>query len=674
MVRRSPVTRWRTPPSDSVCDVIVLAFALWTISAHATVAIGGGLAILCLAYVPVLGIGLTLWTKFCPTTASMTPVSGVPDSSASSARGLRGWVLRSAAVAVGLAVALGLSRMPDSRFLWWTAVLLLGVAAVMILRTEQHEIEPAVSFWSSEILLWVLGAACVVLALVSHRPDADDAFYVNMAVAAADAPGRALLSGDTLHGVPGMPLYVPVYRVHSYELLNGAVTYLTGWPAIYVFHWLAAGFWALLVPLAYARLFRLLTPRWWLVSVVVVLVVLVSVGETHRWYGNFAFVRMWQGKALLLSIFLPLIYAYGLRFMARPNPRDWVLLCAAQIAAVGCSATALWVAPSVALSALLCGVRLTREGLSTMMVGALASSYVVGVAWLTKLSLGGRFGGMFDGIRGAYDLRGGEPWSSMHYALVIALGDSRLLAFGVASILASWALAPPGIARRFAVICPLAVILLVLNPYIAGWMSVNVLGPSHWRAMWSLPVPTLMTLVLTSPLHLGRAAFPRKMAVVILLAGFVLLIPRYGGLSQENSVQLTWPQLKVPQPAYRWAETVNKSVPPGSTIAVPSEIDPWIGTFAHHSYPLIVRNYLRADFIGFYNTGLRLQMRGFLDDPALVEANPAQFRADLDDFAIRGVCLTVSPRADMARAILQQAGFHRTIAAADYEIWVRPGT
>src|SRR5262245_16170870 len=410
---------------------------------------GGGLAVLCLAYVPVLGVGVMLWSKFSTRTAATTRVPEVPESSVTSSGGLRGWMLRGAAVGVGLAVALGLSRVPDSRFLWWAAVLLLGIGAVMILRADQPLIEPAESSRSSEIWLWLLSAACVVLALVCHRPDADDAFYVNMAVAAAEAPSRALLSGDTLHGVPGLPLYVPVYRVHSYELLNGAVTYLTGWPAMNVFHWLAAGFFALLVPLANAKLFRLLTPRWWVGSVVVVLVVLVSVGETHRWYGNFAFVRMWQGKALLLSIFVPLIYAFGLRSRARPNLRDWILLCAAQVSAVGSRSTALWIAPSVALTALLCGVRLSRAGLSTMLVGALASTYVMGVAWLTKLSLAGRFGGMFSGVRGAYDLRGGEAWSSMHYALVVALGDSRLLAFGVASVLASWAVAAPGIARRF---------------------------------------------------------------------------------------------------------------------------------------------------------------------------------------------------------------------------------
>ena len=90
------------------------------------------------------------------------------------------------------------------------------------------------------MLLWVVAAAGVILMLISHRPDADDAFYVNVAVAAADVPGRALLSADTMHGIPGLPLYLPVYRVHSYELLNGAPGLSVGNPGDLFFHWLSA--------------------------------------------------------------------------------------------------------------------------------------------------------------------------------------------------------------------------------------------------------------------------------------------------------------------------------------------------------------------------------------------------------------------------------------------------
>ena len=49
----------------------------------------------------------------------------------------------------------------------------------------------------AEIALWSIAAACGVVALVAHRPDIDDAFYLNLAAAAADAPTRALMSGDT---------------------------------------------------------------------------------------------------------------------------------------------------------------------------------------------------------------------------------------------------------------------------------------------------------------------------------------------------------------------------------------------------------------------------------------------------------------------------------------------
>ena len=93
---------------------------------------------------------------------------------------------------------------PDVLLLWWSAVILLGSrppSSAGTRRRSRRRVEPGL-----EMLLWLLAAAGVVLTLISHRPDADDAFYVNVAVAAADAPGRALLSVDTMHGIPGLPL------------------------------------------------------------------------------------------------------------------------------------------------------------------------------------------------------------------------------------------------------------------------------------------------------------------------------------------------------------------------------------------------------------------------------------------------------------------------------------
>ena len=164
----------------------------------------------------------------------------------------------------------------------------------------------------------------VLLALILAGP----------AVTAQEASGtaEALLARDTMHGIPGLKLLDPVYRVHSYELWNGMLAYLTGIPAIYWFHWVSASTAAVLVALAHARLLRLVMPRLWPWAVVTVLFVVIAVGETHRWYGNFAFVRLWQGKAIFLYVFAPLVAAYAIEFALRPSRRGWLLLASAQIA------------------------------------------------------------------------------------------------------------------------------------------------------------------------------------------------------------------------------------------------------------------------------------------------------------------------------------------------------
>ena len=519
------------------------------------------------------------------------------------------------------------------------------------------------------MLLWLLAAAAVVLTLISHRPDADDALYVNEAVAAADVPGQALLSVDTLHGIPGLPLYLPVYRVTSYELLNGALAYLTGIPAIYCFHWLSAAFAALLLPLAHARLFRILTPRRWLASVATLVFILIAAGETHRWYGNFSFVRIWQGKAVLLSVFLPLLYAYALRFAAAPTLRNWTMLAAAQIAAVGCSSSALWVAPVGAVMALGSGVRPSRRGVKTVILGTLASVYVLGAAWFFHADLEGSMGGVPFAAAGNFG-------PQMRDALVTVLGDSRLLIFGIVALLTGWVFTSPGLARRFAIVFPLAVLIGLLNPYTERWVTANVTGPAYWRSLWAMPLPIVMALMLTSPLHFGNGSsrpVTRHVAWLVLLAAFALLVPRYNGLSPENNVRLGWPQLKVPDVAYRWAVDVDESVPPGSHVAAASEISTWIVTLHHHAYPLLVRHYLHT-----WRTDVtpqeildRMAMQRFLDTPELVQATPEQFRDGLDRFQVRAVVLVNGPRGRTARAVLQHGGFTKTLVRDGYELWVR---
>src|SRR6185369_3247695 len=148
------------------------------------------------------------------------------------------------------------------------------------------------------------------------------------------------------------------------------------------------------------------------------------------WYGNFAFVRLWQGKSIVLSVFMPLVYENALRFAARPGRRDWMMLMAAQIAAVGVSSSALWLAPVGAAVALCCAVRPSWRGIGVVLLGMLASVYVLAAAWVVRGSVAGWFGGGSIAVpEGAV---GGPPLQS---AAIAILGESRLLVFGIIALL-----------------------------------------------------------------------------------------------------------------------------------------------------------------------------------------------------------------------------------------------
>lgn len=250
-----------------------------------------------------VGSGVALKTRLRVTesgpVAANTPCSGHPRPV---------WIIHGAAAGVSLVLVAGMVWYGSLVGGWWLIVCLLGGAAVRVLRAEEPTCLAPIPAAGSEAGLWIVAVACAGLTLVCHRPDADDALYVNMAVAAADFPSQALLRSDTLQGIPNLAVSMPIYRVHAYELWNAGLSLLTGVPTIFCFHWISASLAALFVPLAHAKLFRLLTPKLWLWGVCLTLGVLVGVGDTHRWYGNFAFVRMWQGKSIFLCVFLPLIY------------------------------------------------------------------------------------------------------------------------------------------------------------------------------------------------------------------------------------------------------------------------------------------------------------------------------------------------------------------------------
>ena len=129
-------------------------------------------------------------------------------------------------------------------------------------------------------------------ALFAHRPDADDCHYINLSVGAVDNADQPLLKWDTMHGIPELPIVLPTYRVHSIELMMAALSRTTGIDAINLFHFLLPAAGAVCCCLAWAKLLRTTLPTTWLWVFIGVMFIYLFMGGPHRWYGNFALVRL----------------------------------------------------------------------------------------------------------------------------------------------------------------------------------------------------------------------------------------------------------------------------------------------------------------------------------------------------------------------------------------------
>jgi len=447
----------RAPLSVRICDAACVGFALWTLCSHAVVAAGGTLGWLILLYGVAAG-ALVAGLVRARQSAWLAPEPGRA-AAAPTPRPRALYRVQMAGLALGIASTWAVVSIGSPILAWWTTASILLGAAVPFLLLEAPVCLPPRGGRKLEMALALLAALCVLYTLAAHRPDADDAFYVNLAVGAVDRPDLPLLAIDTLHGRDDLPIHLSVYRLHSYELLCGAVALLTGIPAIYVFHWIAASAAAALIPLSHAALFRLLLPRLWLAATAVLVIVLASVGETHRWYGNFAFVRIWQGKGILLFVFLPLICVQAIRFAMHPSPRGWLLLAAAQVSALGCSANAIWAAPGAAFTGMACVLRPRRGDLRRLAVGATASLYVLAAGLLVKRGMA---------TDGPAMQRVYESGSRLADAFTRTLGDSWLQALGIGAISIAWACSRRGLAQRFAIAVPLLVTLGHLPPDVRG--------------------------------------------------------------------------------------------------------------------------------------------------------------------------------------------------------------
>ena len=403
------------------------------------------------------------------------------------------------------------------------------------------------------ILAVVLAVAITYLA---HRPDLDDSHYINMAVGVLDFKHQPMLKFDTMHGIAGLPIHLSNYRFQSYELLAALISWLTKLPVIVVMHAVLPVVFAGLTVSAYVLLYTRLLPESRIAAVFINIAVLLILCGFHRDYGNFGFLRLFQGKAILVTLMMPLIWWAVINFYDNPGKHSWFILLLTQICGVGLSTNGLFVAP------LMLGITSTAEILSRRgdfeinrnSPGLLAWMYVACLPHREHRGIkGGECVGTMERRKvpppSPLCLRWGKPrvrantwvvtiilknWlatlSACFYPVMCAIiilafmpspksalmgmhhtasqttelfGEGWLAALHWLALLLGW-VCVPGSRDRLFFVSFLSIIFLI-NPLLAPYWSKYITINHNWRLLWAVPIPAIMTLALAALLHIPIA-------------------------------------------------------------------------------------------------------------------------------------------------------------------------
>ncbi len=668
-------------------DWLVQGFAVVTLASNAVVLAGGGLdALGLLLALLALGFGVIAWRW----RAALPRAGGASTDDAplyvdAQAQGPLPAALSIPFALAALAAVVALQTSGGNAT--YTAI---GALACLAMTALTFHSRPALATPRPELhartVVAALCALCAAAVLFTQRSDADDAFYLNLVVAAIDEPGRALLSVDTLHGLPGVSMSLPVFQVLSYEMFEAVVARGLGLDALTLVHVVMPPLVALLIPLAYARLLGVLLPDRWLEALVVVVLLLLFIGNGDAGYADFALLRLHQGKSVLLHVALPLVTSYAIEFAVTPSASRWLRLAAAQIAAVGLSSTALWLAPLCAGIGVAAGLPLRRGGDGRG--GFAAALQIVGLGLLTcahpiawALGLRASTTRAFEEALNRIDSLDWTGTRLVEHASHVVLGDGLFEAIALFSWLAVLGLAPTLLLRRFAAVSGLVVFGLLWNPLTAHFVANSIAGPdTYFRVLWAAPVPLFVAAVLTTPLtRIGTAVpgprarrlVPGAIAVVVLLG----LVADPFTLGAGNGVRVATPGPRIAPDEYAAAREITLLAQRRSQVLAPARVSRWIPLFHQHPYPLMIREMhldLLHPHVGLEEVERRRTLTRLVGGD-IHTGDAERLLADaIRDYPLDVVCIggAARNRPTLRRALLESPLVSRS-RTAEYEIWSR---
>lgn len=515
----------------------------------------------------------------------------------------------------------------------------------------------------SKALVLVVAVIAALITSTAHRPDTDDGFFISVASYALSHPNTELLSVDTMHSDPqaALPLLLPAYAVESLGLIEAVFAKLLGVAPIYVAHLLLPPLFAMLIIFAWVLLVNEFLPRRLVSTALVAFVFLILFGEHHQTIGNFGFVRLHQGKAVLASALVPLLYFYVIRFMKSGNFTDLTLVVFSVISGVGLSSSGVFVIPAVVLIGALSSWTSGRG--KQLIILALPLGYIGIVALYLRAKV------MENAVISSFTANS----TSEIISAVYGTHTQYIVLF---CLVGAWLFVPTKPARRS--LYYLAVISLIgpMNPFIGGILAQYVTSPAvYWRILWCVPalLCCIIVFVFCFEYCFARDTKWRVSGMILFTILLAWLLP-FNVLRSTNRVVLDFPRLKVIPNDYAVAMQINSMVPLEAAILSPEAVSIWIAAQPLHPFLpinrqidiLYMRQYLASD-----DYSLRSRLSNLVNGGVDIDAQ-SLVRTAIKKYSISLIVLFASLDRQLSQE-LQLQGFTRSVSHG-YAIWLKPKT
>ncbi len=366
-------------------------------------------------------------------------------------------------------------------------------------------------------LLGILGLSLAtgIFTLVISRPDADDLVYFHRSLVQLQHLDRPFILTDTLHNQSSLPPFAITHVMTSYEPLTALVAVVIGIDPLSAYHNLSPFVAGILLPSIYVLLYQHFKVDKYIAILAASFAILFLIvdGNLHRSFGNFALVRLWQGKAILVTLLLPFILLLAYRYFNDATFLNYILVSMAGISAVGLSSSGIFLIPififAISIASLFSyGFSYTYFKRAILLNTASFYCLGIGISLLV---------GLLPPIPDT------PVWyigpSNWQENLKLVIGDEATLIRNLIILIALPLISLERPGKIFLIFLTGVLSLIFANPVLGPFWFEKIRSGAYWRLAYLYPIPWCAGLIIPASVGgvLGRRQMILRMSVALVV-------------------------------------------------------------------------------------------------------------------------------------------------------------